>query len=169
MRIFGRSKQGEEPPAGLLLERLEALAGQVDQLLEGYVDGDSTPSTDPSLVTAIQVLQERLLVHTGEISQLHVDYERLKIAVSEGIEHEERREKRINATVRRAQKKLADSGLIDPALESEIEPLLEVDGEGSGESGLHALPDDVAEDVGSHPSSVEGVTREQLARARGLI
>jgi len=91
----------------------------------------------------------------------------LTLAVGEGIEKVERYERRIKATIQRAQKQLAERGLESPALDAEDRDLRLVDGAGSGERGVPTVPDEVAQSA-EQASSVPGVTLEQLQRARGL-
>ena len=88
-------------------------------------------------------------------------------AVAEGIERVDRSERRIGATIKRAQEKLALAGYEDPGVEAEVEGLRLLDGDGIGTGGLPAVPPDVG-GAGDQRSSVPGVTVAQLQRVRGL-
>ena len=91
------------------------------------------------------------------------------VAVDDGIREVKRREDRINATVRRARKELAEVGYEHPGIEAEAAELQLIDGGGGGEVGVPPVYEDVAEaSQGPEPSSVPGVTAEQLRRARGF-
>lgn len=91
----------------------------------------------------------------------------IMLAVSDGIERVDRAERRVRAVVRSARKELADAGYEHPGLEAEHAELRLVDGDGGDEEELPDVPDDVATD-GDGPSSVAGVSRAQLMRARGM-
>ena len=91
----------------------------------------------------------------------------LTAAIAEGIERVDRSERRVAATVARAQKKLALAGYEDPGVEAEVEGLRLLDEDGIGTGGLPALHADVA-NPGDQPSSVPGITVAQLQKARGL-
>lgn len=56
----------------------------------------------------------------------------LTLAVAHGIEHVDRAERRISATVQRAREQLRESGLISPGVEAAAGDLQELDGGGSG-------------------------------------
>jgi len=91
----------------------------------------------------------------------------LTMAVAEGIERVDRSERRIGATIKRAQAKLAESGYDDPAIAAEIEGLRLIDGAGGLEEEVPPLLPGVG-DAGGQPSSVPGLTVAQLQRVRGL-
>lgn len=93
---------------------------------------------------------------------------RLTEAVSDGIAHNERHEKRINATLARARKELKSKGFEAPGLEAEAAELRDSNGTGSEEQGVPAVRDALAE-VASEASSVRGVPLETLKRYRGLL
>lgn len=90
----------------------------------------------------------------------------LTLAVSEGIERVDRAERRIRTAVAGATKKLREAGFEDVAVEAEAAGLRVIDGGGGDEGGVPP----VSEDVGGadEPSSVPGVSRNQLLRARGI-
>ena len=88
------------------------------------------------------------------------------IALSEGIEREERRERRINATVARARKELRESGVEHAGLEAEAGDLRKVDGDGGHGTEVLHLPEPV-EEPAEVPSSIRGVPASTLRRVRG--
>jgi hypothetical protein len=100
-----------------------------------------------------------------DLADVWDELERLKAAVAEGIAHVERTESRIAGVVGRAQKELRRFGIRHPGVEAEAEQLQLVDGAGGDGRGVPA----VSEDMANAPSSVPGVSRAQLmkARARG--
>lgn len=87
------------------------------------------------------------------------------LAIAHGIQHVDTASRRINATVARARKELSEHGLESPALEAEFEQLRLLDGEGSEEIELPPVPQEMG---GAQASSIRGVSREQLLRARGF-
>lgn len=98
------------------------------------------------------------------LSEKHDD---LILAVAEGIERTDRAERRIRASVQSARRKLAESGIEDPAIEAEVAQLRIEDGGGGEPAGVPPVREQVAP-AQTEPSSVRGVTLEQLRRARGL-
>jgi len=105
-----------------------------------------------------------LLEDVDALAQAHKD---IVIAVAEGIERVDRSERRIQGTIKRAQKKLADHGFVDEGLDAEVDQLQLIDGDRGKEPGVQPVRDEVAS-VKETPSSIEGVTLEQLRKARGL-
>ncbi len=100
----------------------------------------------------------------AEVGRLTARVEELAVALAHGIEHVERTENRIKATVARARKSFADEGFESPGLEAEAAQLRLSDGGGSEEGELPP----VRESMEGTPSSIEGVTVEELQRARGM-
>jgi len=90
----------------------------------------------------------------------------LTFAVSEGIERTDRAERRIRNAIQRARKELAARGFDDPGLEAEAHELRVVDGDGGSDGGVPAVSEEVAE-VESAPSSIRGVSADQLRRRWG--
>jgi len=86
-------------------------------------------------------------------------------AVANGIRDVERNKKRVEAIVRRTRTQLEEGGFQTGALDAEHADLFPVDGERSEEGQLSLLPEDLDQD---QPSSIPGVTRGQVARARGF-
>jgi predicted nucleic acid-binding Zn-ribbon protein len=120
--------------------------------------------TQPPPVSDTTETDQRLEHFEIEIEQLQRKITELVHAISEGIERTERSERRIKASVRRARKELAEVGLEDPTLEAEVAELQLLDG-GGGE-GLSPVQPEL-EDDDEHPSSIRGVSRDQLMKARG--
>jgi len=127
-------------------QALKELAGEVDSLASQVVE-----------LAGLPVAVERLEGRDKQIT----------LAVAEGIEKVERAERRVGATIARAQKKLKDLGYTDPGLEAEADQLRLVDAGGGDESELPELPPEVGADQET-PSSVPGVSAAQLARVRGI-
>jgi len=106
--------------------------------------------------------------HESEIQRLRDQVKRLEIALAEGIEHEERRERRIKASVRRARAQLTELGAEDPALEAEWDALPQSDGDGGEAEGVPPVSKEMGADPLDGPSSVPGVSIRQLRYARGI-
>ena len=87
-------------------------------------------------------------------------------ALAEGIERVDRSERRIRATVTRAQKKLEEAGFEDAGVEAEAAGLQLVDVGGSEDVAMRVVQEDVETDA-DRPSSIPGVSAETLAKARG--
>lgn len=111
-----------------------------------------------ALETALEALQGRLasLVQdrasdavTGHDTRSLCDahetrLEELTFAVAHGINHVERTENRIRATVRRAQEQLEDGGVSSPGLDAEAAELRLVHDEGGGAEQVPTVPSGVA-------------------------
>ncbi len=94
----------------------------------------------------------------------------LTLAVAEGIQHVERAEARIRATVGRARAELRAAGIESAGVEAEASSLQLVDGEGSGSGPVRPVPEAVAPSVEYDdrvPSAIPGMTRGELRRFRG--
>lgn len=95
-------------------------------------------------------LEARLDEHAGGINSL---MERLEdqeertraqtLAISEGIEHVDRAERRVRAAVARARKRMADLGYEDEGLEAEAQGIRELDGEQRELEGMQPVPEGV--------------------------
>jgi len=103
----------------------------------------------------------------ADLDEMASRIKRLTMAIEEGIERVDRSERRIGATIKRAQEKLALAGYEDPGLEAEAEGLRLLDGEGGGVGQLPTVQPGV-EDPGDRPSSIRGLTVRQLQKVRGL-
>jgi len=135
---------------------VEALAKELDVLAGRLADHkaqtDLFPELPPEFKARIDSLESKVRDQT--------------YAISEGIERTARAERRIGATIARARKELKSRGFADPGLEAEDRDLRLVDGDGSGPGGLQPVRESV--EPADHPSSVKGVTRDELGRARGI-
>ena len=150
--------------------QLEALAGAI-AALEARSDafetvvGDLTDRADAradATGAALDRTKERLDLLTEGIASCIDRLDGLDALVAEtrqatalGIEKVERAEMRIKATVQRAQKKLADSGVSDPSLDTEVEQLRLIDGNGSDIAPVPTLPTRVETPATRHESMVE--------------
>ena len=88
------------------------------------------------------------------------------LAIAEGIERVARAENRVTEAVRRAKRRADAAGYVDPGIEAEVAELQRLDDDGGATGSVPVLHQDLAGDDGN-PSSVRGVTVEQLQRARG--
>ncbi len=154
------------------IKRLREDNAELVAELRGIIEGallDHRPVPPPDLLAAeVHVIGDLVATHRAEITDLQSALERLTLAVSHGIEHEDRRERRIEATIRRARKQLAELGVEDAGLEAEFDGLSLHDG-GGGEGGeVPSLRSQVEEGAEVEESSIKGVTQEQLRRARGF-
>jgi len=141
---------------------LETLREQLGGYLARLERLESAPTPDDRVTNLEQLAsaQERSLADQEQ------KIKDLTFAVSEGIERTDRAERRIRNAIQRARKELAARGFDDPGLEAEAHELRIVDGEGSGDGGVPAVPAEVAA-VESAPSSIRGVSAEQLRKRWG--
>jgi len=161
---FGRARRSREVAA--------TAADAVREVLERSALGASSSSTSERSLLDIEQLRTDLVTESQEIVQrldaIELRAKQLAMALADGIEHEDRRERRIQATIKRARKQLAELGVEDPGLEAEFDGLSVIDG-GAGEEGeVLLLRGEVEESPRVQESSVPGVTREQLQRVRGF-
>ena len=77
-------------------------------------------------------------------SRLWEAIERLTSAVAEGIDHVERKSKRIDGVIASAKRRFEAEGYQDPGLDAEADSLPQLDAFGGGEEQLQDLPNDVA-------------------------
>jgi len=120
-------------------------------------------------ITELRLTNSTLSEEVGQIRALLDErIKRLTLAVAEGIEHIDRKEKRIDATITRARTQLKKQGLESDGLEAEAGQLRKLDGAGGEEQGLPAVREALAE-TQAQASSVPGVSLEQLHRARGIL
>jgi len=159
MWFRNRSKDIAEANAALLVE-IRAIGDTLEMGSKDIVEGATAPGLD-----AIDGILE---VHARDIQEIRDHLKRLEIALAEGIEHEERRERRIKGTVNRARQKLRELDVEDPALESEWDGLSDEHGGGSPPGRLPEVPSEVEPPSEDGPSSVPGVSIGQLQRARGF-
>lgn len=82
--------------------------------------------------------------HADHIDTLQEQIRAQTLAIDEGIRHVDRSERRVRAVVTRAQKRLEEHDLFDPALDGEAEQLRLGNGEGSAEESVHPMRPNVA-------------------------
>jgi len=152
------------------LARLDAIVNQIELRLQPLV----TLPTD--LVAYKQLAMEALAqsqdaLETSRLSRVHEDrLNSLTLAVAEGIQHVERAEARIRATVARARSQLREAGLPDtPGLEAEADSLRGSDGGRSEPAPVQPVRAPVEETRfdDNQPSAFPGLTRGQLRKMRG--
>lgn len=80
------------------------------------------------------------------IGELEASHKSLMQAVAVGIEHVDRSERRVRATVKRAKKRFEESGYSDEGLEAEEEGIYLGDEDGLRQEELPLLQDDVEPD-----------------------
>lgn len=133
--------------------------------LEGFQRVPDPPATPPLPPVDLGPLTELTTEHTAQIAHLLEKVMEVRSAVAIALEHEERREKRIRATVLRARKELAAAGVEDPALEAEFEALKlhETEEDFQDEDHLENDVVDVDEDA---PSGIPGMTKGDVRRLR---
>lgn len=111
----------------------------------------------------LDALRERLaLLETlpPVVEALEQKIKEFTFAIAEGIERVDRAERRIHATIKRARKELADSGVESPGLEAENHELSPIDG--SGGPGVGVQPLRAGVERVEEASSVEGVSVAEL-------
>jgi len=155
-------------------EQLGRITGRLELL-------ETAPPT-PHTAQQIEELRAALLpIFQAEIASIEARFDgfetgleeierkmkNLTIASAEGIERVERYERRINATVQRARKQLAEQGIESSGLEAEAADLRIIDGGRSEDSEVSALPAGL-EPPSERASSVKGVPAATLARVRGF-
>ena len=142
----------------------------VQDTLRDTVGHPPPGATVPDLTDDVSALTGQVLDNARAITDLRADVSLLRTAVAEGIAHEERREKRIQATVRRARKELASHGFEDPGLEAEFEGLAIVEDEQTDPDQVdwNEEPDDVVDvDESAQVPGMQGITYGDLKRLRG--
>ena len=145
---------------------LSSILGRVEALESRPKPPDLAPTLD-SIEHDIDALQASSGDYQNQMELFEGRIKDLTIAIAEGIKGYEKSERRVQATIQRAQKELKARGLESPGLEAEAHDLRLVDGGRSDEYGVPAVPPEVAQ-AADQASSVPGVTLEQLQRARGL-
>ena len=149
--------------------REDAILAAIQAVQSRIADREAVESDRERASADLDQIREQLTGTGQEIAEIRDELGRLKIALADGIEHEERRERRIEATVRRARKQLAEVGVESAGIEAEFEQLRLLDGGGGEEGELPAVSEEVASGAGDSSSSVAGVSVEQLQRARGMM
>jgi len=111
-------------------------------------------------------LKPQMAVSNTRLDAIETRIKELVHAIAEGIERTARAERRIGQTIARARAELKKRGYKDPGIEAEDRELRLIDADGSDESAVSPVPKDVGEPSPA-PSSVSGVSQDQLRRARG--
>lgn len=106
-------------------------------------------------------------VFIDRLNALEGQVEALVIAVDEGIQRVDRSERRVNATVKRARKKLAEEGVEDPTLDAEAVVLESGNAERSAGGGVQPMRPHVVPDA-DQASSIPGVSLRALRKVRGF-
>jgi len=134
--------------------------------LGGYLTRLERLESAPTPTDRVLNLEELGVAQDAHLSELQTKIKDLTFAVSEGIERTDRAERRVRGVIQRARKELGKLGYEDPGLEAEAHELRVVDGDGSADGGVPAVSEEVAE-VDAAPSSIQGVTADQLRRRWG--
>jgi len=112
----------------------------------------------------VETLSQHLEIqHDEHVQKTAGRFGDLTIAIDSGIKHVERAEARVRGVVTRAKRELADKGVEAPGLEAEMGELQLLDGDTVFEQGMQQLPPDVEV---PEPSSIPGITADELRRAR---
>ena len=163
--MFGHKQRAST--LGRLESELKTIFGRLE-LLETAPAPDPPPTaTDPATTEHLQALQAGADSARLDLTDIDRKLKELTFAVEEGIERVARSERRIQATIARARKELKDRDLEDPGVEAEAAQLRVVDGGGSEDGGVPAVPAKVAEPADA-PSSVRGVSAAALRQVRGF-
>lgn len=143
------------------------IKSRIEALESNPLPVDVGPALD-TLREEIVALRATQDASSNRVELLEGKMKDLTLAVAEGIENVARKERRIGATLARARKELRDRGYEDPGLDAEAHELSLVDGAGGESDGVRRVPEDV-EDAKEEASSIKGVTKEELRRARGMF
>lgn len=157
-RIEKLESAPREPPDKQLRRDLDELSDRIEAIKEAGTEvladlAGRTAADDATLRETLDALSEK--------------YDDIVLAVSEGIERTDRSERRIQATIRSARRRLAEGGYSDPGIEAEVDQLRAENGESGDPEGVPPVREALAL-VDPESSSVKGVTVEQLRRARGM-
>jgi len=144
----------------MFLSSIKARLDQLEMAPETALNPDGT-------AVEFNVLKQEIVVLRASQEAVEDRFKNLLQAVADGIERVDRSERRIHATVKRARKELADGGLESPGLEAEANDLRLLDGGRSEEQGMPTVREELAT-YGGTPSSIPGVSREQLRAIRGM-
>jgi len=108
----------------------------------------------------LEMLAKRIDENSEEV-------DRLKLAVSDGIERVHRAETRIAKTVQSARRLVRENGLEHPGIEAEADELRERDDTGSPEPELQLMPPRV--DTPARPTGIPGITQADLDAIREVM
>lgn len=170
--------RAEPPPPSPREAELEARLVALEDYIRGILDREAPVHELRAALERAEELagaaferakdaQTALAIHANA----HARIDTLTLAVAEGIQHVERAENRIRATIKRARQELADGGISSPGLDAEAQQLHLLDGEGSDGGRVLPVPSSVAESVprfdDAQPSAVPGMNRGQLRKYGG--
>jgi len=158
--LFGFLRKRERPDSALSPERLH------QGLLTTREDVDAlrvSQEADSQFAMEMGAITADLTKRMNDLDRINTE---TREAVAHGIQHVDRSERRIKATITRARAQLKTLGYEDPGLEAEAVDLQLVDDTGGEEVGVPPVQPDVAE-VAEEASSIRGVTVDQLRRVRG--
>jgi len=159
-------------------EELEAALLSICDRIDALESLPEPTNAPQKIQAALEAIRGRLDERLGALetrfqgveSDVEDQSEKIKLltfGVEEGIQRTKRAEMRIHATVKRARKELAEHGYESPGLEVEAAELRLVDGGGSADGTMPALPAGVEPPI-DEASSVKGVSAEALRRVRGF-
>jgi hypothetical protein len=145
---------------------LEVRVGQLIAILDGIQRDLSTVQERVEVLAASDTADELARSLAGDALERHDALNdrvnAITLAVAEGIQHVDRAEKRIRATVQRAQRELRESGEFHPGVEAEASQLRLVYGDGGDEGGMPPVRADVE---GAQPTRAEQI-RERLKQLK---
>jgi len=121
-------------------QQLCDIEGRLDKI-EASTDSYGTAS----LQAAHKLTETKMGAFEDDLTAQVERIDRLTLALAEGIEKVERKERRIDAVIGRARKELKDSGLGSPALDAEAHDLRLLDGTGGEEHGMPPVREEVEE------------------------
>lgn len=146
------------------LDRTLALAERQTAALEA-MEGSVRAQSATVVQFELPPTPEAIVVEHPDIAGLQARMADLTQAVADGIQRVARSENRVRAIVAGARRELSEAGFEHSGVEAEASELHDVDGKPSDEEQVPAVPADV--DDSAVPSSIPGVTREQMLRGRG--
>lgn len=152
------------------LNRLDAVLNQIELRLEPLKALPEGLAASRELALEAVAQAQDALEHARLSREHETRLNNLTLAVAEGIQHVERAEARIRATVGRARAELRAAGIESAGVEAEAASLQLVDGEGSGGGSVPPVSQPLAESVPIDdrlPSAIPGMTRGDLRRFRG--
>jgi hypothetical protein len=160
--MFGQSKIQRR------LDDLHGRIGAVEGILDGIQRRLEAVKELSELVAGVQETAHRAaeradnaLDAAAAFSTVNDRVDELTTAVAHGIEHVERVEARIRATVARARAELEDDGRYHPGLEAEARALSLVDGEGGEGRGVPPMREAVGN--GAVATAQEALTEKLRA------
>jgi len=104
-------------------------------------------------------------VEDPRVAAIEARLSELTIAVDTGVNRVQRAENRVRAIIQGARKELEEHGYEHAGVEAEASQLRDIDAGGGDPEPVRAVPAGV-EVVGQTPSSIPGISVEQMRRAR---